>query len=216
MTVPGRLSDDLAMQAIRVRWSAIVLAAGLFLAGTAHANVDVEFVAFTAADSYAARTYRTIWDEYGERIVAALEARTCLAFPEQSVSAVVAEAGSHSGGPEHPMRLRASYIGDMKRSTLVHELGHRHLWQLVERLDDVDGHETLYLVLDRVWADVWGEQFAQDRVLGESGWRSRYDYAAAWTWARSLAPEERARLWNRLLAMNGFPDGCDSLVDGAG
>ena len=81
----------------------------------------------------------------------ALESVTCLPFPESSVSATVADAVSHSGGPEHSMRLRRSYIRKEKESTLVHELGHRHLWQLVERLDGVDGHMTLYLVLERVW-----------------------------------------------------------------
>ena len=137
----------------------------------------------------------------------ALETVTCMPFPESSVSATVGDAVSHSGGPEHPMRLRRSYIRKEKESTLVHELGHRHLWQLVERLDEVDGHMTLYLILDRVWADVWGEEFAADRVRGESDWHQ--SYAEAWAWARSVGPEERARLWNQLLVMNGF-DSCRS------
>ena len=159
--------------------------------------------------------YKAIWHEYGERIVIALEKRTCIPFSEPKVSAVIADAVSHSGGPEHPMGLRATYARDVKQSTLVHELGHRHLWQLAERLDDVDGHKTLYLILDRVWADVWGEQFADDHVRNESRWHSDYDYAAAWAWARSIEPAERARLWNRLLAMNGFPSTCDSLIGAA-
>jgi len=182
------------------------------VAGAAQAQVDAVFIASTAVDEYDAKVYRAIWDEHGERIVSALETWTCMPFPESSVAAMVAEAVSHSGGPEHPMRLRASYLRQVKQSTLVHELGHRHLWQLVERLDDVDGHMTLYLVLDRVWADVWGEEFAEDRVRGESGWDS--DYAAAWAWVRSLTAEERARLWNQLLSMNGF-DNCASLLDRA-
>jgi hypothetical protein len=192
----------------------IILAAALLIASSAHAQVSVDFTGISAAHHYAAKAYQAIWDEYGDRIVAALEARTCLRFSESTVSAVVADAVSHSGGPDHPMRLRATYIIDIKQSTLVHELGHRHLWQLVERLDDVDGHKTLYLVLDRVWADVWGEEFARDRIRSESDWRSDYDYAAAWAWARSLDPQERARLWNQLLGMNGFP-GCNSLMAGA-
>ena len=193
----------------------IIVAGALFAAGAAEPQTHLDFIASSAAHAYAARAYEAIWVEHGGRIVAALERRTCMPFNEQNVSAVVADAASHSGGPEHPMRLRASYDRDVKQSTLVHELGHRHLWQLVERLDDVDGHRTLYLVLDRVWADVWGEAFAEDRVQGESDWQSNYDYAAAWTWARSLEPEERARLWNRLLLMNGFPAGCDSSIDAA-
>jgi hypothetical protein len=204
------------MRAITVQAASITLAAALLVASASHANVKVDFIPLSAAHGYAAKVYRGIWDEYGERIVAALETRTCLPFAESSVAAVVADAVSNSGGPKHPMRLRASYARDVKQSTLLHELGHRHLWQLVERLDDVDGHKTLYLVLDRVWADVWGEEFAEDRVRGESGWQSSYDYAGAWTWARSLDPQERARLWNQLLVMNGFPGGCNSLMDAAG
>jgi hypothetical protein len=174
-------------------------------AALAHAQPNAEFIASTAAHESAARTYRTIWEQDGARIIAALEARTCMPFTETAVAALVGDDVSDSGGPEHPMSLRASYELDLKRATLVHELGHRHLWQLVERLDDVDGHRTLYLILDRIWADVWGEEFAAARVRGESSWRSSYDYAAAWTWARSLSVDERGVLWNRLLALNGKP-----------
>jgi hypothetical protein len=182
----------------------ICLVALSWLAAAAlHAQPTFEFVAATAAHDSAARAYREIWEHDGARIVAALEARTCMQFPEAAVAALVNDDVSHSGGPEHPMGLRASYDLDVKRSTLVHELGHRHLWQLTQRLDDLDGHKTLYLVLERVWADVWGERFAADRVRGESSWRASYDYAAAWDWARKLTIDERSRLWNKLLAMNG-------------
>lgn len=195
------------------RFQPVWIAVALLVAGGAHAQVDVVFTAATYVDEWDTKTYRAVWDEYGDRIVAALEDRTCMPFSEATVAATVAEAGSHSGGPEHPMRLRASYPRRIKQSTLVHELGHRHLWQLEERLDDVDGHMTLYLILDRVWADVWGEAFAEDRVQGESGWDTQY--AEAWAWARSLGPERRLQLWNRLLAMNGFSPSCERLVRSA-
>ncbi len=203
------------MRGIRVLSARSALAAVCLAASAAQAQMELDFIASSPAYGYAAKAYKAIWEEYGERIVAALEKRTCMPFPELRVSAVVADAVSHSGGPEHPMGLRATYAPDVKQSTLVHELGHRHLWQLVERLDDVDGHKTLYLILDRVWADVWGEKFAEDHIRNESGWQSEYDYASAWTWARSLELAERARLWNQLLAMNGFSDTCNSLMDGA-
>jgi len=181
----------------------------LLTASVAQAQMDVVFIASSAADEYDANVYRTIWDEYGARVVDALETVTCLPFLESRVSATVADAVSNSGGPDHPMRLRRSYIRKEKESTLVHELGHRHLWQLAERLDEVDGHMTLYLILERVWVDVWGEEFAEERVRGESDWHK--EYADAWTWARSLGSEERARLWNQLLVMNGF-NSCKSLL----
>jgi hypothetical protein len=177
--------------------------AGIVAAVSVGAQPAVDFVASTAAHEHAARAYRAIWMQDGARIVAALEARTCMRFPETSLAAVVDDAVSHSGGPEHPMGLRASYDLDVKRSTLVHELGHRHLWQLSERLEALDGHKTLYLILDRVWADVWGDEFAAARVRTESSWRASYDYAAAWDWARQLTVDHRSALWNKLLALNG-------------
>jgi hypothetical protein len=197
----------------RVKPARIGLLLGALLVAVAGRTQEVSFIASTAAHGYAVRAYQAIWEEDGEQIVAALETRTCLPFPETNVSAIVADAVSHSGGPEHPMSLRGSYAREVKQSTLVHELGHRHLWQLEERLDEIDGHMTLYLVLDQVWKDVWGEEFAEDRVRDESEWRSNYDYAAAWDWVRSLDPMERVRLWGELLALNGFADSCDKLID---
>ncbi|MCZ0952328.1 MAG: hypothetical protein OXQ89_13925 [Rhodospirillaceae bacterium] len=192
-------------------WRAWIVSTVALPAAAAQAQPELIFVPANAALPYAVRAYQEIWDEDGERIVTALETRTCLPFSEPSVTAIVDYAVSHSGGPDYPMRLRGSYAPDVKKSTLVHELGHRHLWQLAERLEGVDGHMTLYLILDRVWADVWGEEFADDRVQYESNWGD--DYAVAWAWAKSLGSEERLRLWNRLLIMNGFPDGCGDSPD---
>lgn len=186
----------------------LLLIAAVLATSAARAQVAVEFVAYSPADEWDTRTYRAIWAEFGERIVHAFETVTCLPFAESSVSAVVAEDVSHSGGPAHPMQLRASYVRSVKQATLVHELGHRHLWQLEKRLENVDGHKTLFLVLDRVWAHVWGEEFAKQAIEREMTWQASYDYAAAWRWARSLGPRERQRLWNELLAMNGFAAGC--------
>jgi hypothetical protein len=138
------------MRSIVLKLTGAVLTASLLVVAPANA-VEVEFIAFSAANRRDARSYRAIWEESGERIVAAFEVVTCLPFAESIVPAVVAEDVSNAGGPEHPMRLRASYVRTVKQATLVHELGHRDLWQLTKRLDGVDGHMTLYLVLDRVW-----------------------------------------------------------------
>jgi len=178
------------------------------------APIVVEFIPATLAHRHAASVYESIWTEFGGRIVAALEAQTCLPFAETTIAATVDDGVSHSGGPEHPMQLRATYPLGVKRATLVHELGHRHLWQLEERLDEVDSHRTLYLILDRVWADVWGEDFAASRIRDESAWRSRYDYAEAWSWVDSLNGAEREALWLELLRLNGFDRDCGAIVIG--
>lgn len=190
------------------RASSIVGICALLGLNSAVAQTELTFVAATAAHESAARAYRAIWEADGQRILAAFEAATCLPFAERDVAAIIDDAVSHSGGPQHPMGLRASYGQDVKRATLAHELGHRHLWQLALRLDGFDGHETLFLILDRVWAAVWGEEFAARRVLDESSWLASYDYAAAWQRVRSLALDERVRIWNDLLALNGFATGC--------
>ena len=118
--------------------SEVVLVAALLGAAPAQA-AEVVFVALSPADQWDTRTYRKIWDEFGDRIVAAFETVTCLPFRERRVPAVVADDVSHSGGPEHPMQLRGTYTRAMKQATLVHELGHRHLWQLSERLEASTG-----------------------------------------------------------------------------
>jgi hypothetical protein len=191
--------------------SLLMLAASWLAATPAHAQPDVLFIPASRGELYAADTYRTIWEDYGERIVAALESRTCMPFAEPVVWARVAEAVSNSGGPDHPMRLRASYDRDAKASTLVHELGHRHLWQLSKRLSGINSHMTLYLILDRVWADVWGDAFAARRIDGESVWDDEYENA--WAWAQSLGVDRRTALWNRLLRINGFDGYCYGPLD---
>ncbi|MGI9259057.1 MAG: hypothetical protein ACR2QQ_09485 [Gammaproteobacteria bacterium] len=192
-----------------MRFSAALALVSL-LAGSANAQIDAVFTATGIGVEYAARMYREIWNQHGQDIIDVLEARTCLPFDEPLVEAIVTEDTSNSGGPEHPMTLRASYVREVKQSTLVHELGHRHLWKLEQRLDEVDGHMTLFLILDRVWADIWGADFAEEAVGNEIGWHRRY--AEAWTWARSLTDDERARLWTELLNLNGFGS-CGGLVN---
>jgi len=193
------------MATMRTSHVVLISIAASLTAAAAYAQPTVEFIASTQAHESAARAYRAIWEQDGARIIAALEARTCMRFPETTVAAVVGDEVSDSGGPEHPMSLRASYDLDVKRATLVHELAHRHLWQLTQRLSDLDGHQTLYLILDRVWADVWGQDFAAARIHGESTWTATYDYASAWEWASKLTVDQRGVLWNRLLTMNDKP-----------
>jgi len=198
--MPAKTDNPLPIAAV------LALAVAGFAASSARAQIDVVFIPASRAELYHANTYRAIWADSGERIVAALESRTCMPFVEPTVWARVEEDVSNSGGPAHPMRLRASYGRDVKASTLVHELGHRHLWRLAQRLPGVDTHMTLFLILDRVWADVWGESFAAARIEGESGWDDEYQYA--WAWVQSLGPDRRMALWNRLLRMNGFDGYC--------
>ncbi len=183
--------------------SGVVLVAALLGARAARA-VEVEFVPLSPADQWDTRTYRAIWDEFGDRIVAAFETVTCLPFVEPHVGAVVANDVSHSGGPEHPMQLRATYARAVKQATLVHELGHRHCGSSRSRSTASTATRPLYLVLDRVWAQRLGRGLR--RATHCNGVRLarelRLRPGVACGPSRCRAPS--ARLWNELLARNGF------------
>ncbi|MDE0005989.1 MAG: hypothetical protein OXQ29_25130, partial [Rhodospirillaceae bacterium] len=87
-------------------WRAWIVSAVALPAAAAQAQPELILVPANSALPYAVRAYQEIWDEDGERIVAALETRTCLPFSEPSVTAIVDYAVSYSGGPDYPMRLR--------------------------------------------------------------------------------------------------------------
>lgn len=102
-------------------------------------------MAFTPEnESFNAATdvYRQIWREDGARIAEALERVTGLRFVQSRITAIVFEGVSSSGSDNTPMRLRASYNADTKRSMLAHELGHRLIAQLTTRPPDLDEHRV--------------------------------------------------------------------------
>jgi hypothetical protein len=95
-----------------------------------------------------------------------------------------------------PMQLRASYPANTKKATLVHELGHRLITDLV---GDVEQHPTLFLFLYDTWVDLWGKEFADAEVIVESGRRGLYDYEGAWKVALGMTRQERAAEFKELL-----------------
>src|SRR5690242_13484578 len=90
--------EILAMLNLRI---VLVVLIACLANATANAQPAVEFIATTAAHESAARAYRAIWEQDGARIIAALEAETCMKFPEAAVAALVGDDVSDSGGPEH-------------------------------------------------------------------------------------------------------------------
>ena len=151
----------------------------------------------------ATEAYRQLWSDEGANIVAAFERITRLSFFQDNITAIVYEGISSSGNRDTPMRLRASYNADTKRSALVHELGHRLIGQLTARPNDLDEHRVLFLFLYEVWESLWGREFADRQVLVESAQRGVYDYESAWRWALSLTREQRAARFAEVLRMNG-------------
>ena len=114
------------------------------------------------------------------------------------IRAIVYEGISNSGYRDRPMRMRASYPPDTKRATLVHELAHRLISDLVPQ--HVEEHPIIFLFVYDVWVKLWGQEFADEQVAVESERRGRYDYESAWRDALALGPDGRAKRWSQFLA----------------
>lgn len=147
----------------------------------------------------AAKEYREIWSTDGERMARALERATGFSFTEDVIPVVVFEGTSRSGVPgQSPMMMRASYKPEIKKGTLIHELGHRILAEhrisaLTVNGEELDAHRVLFLFLYDLWVDEYGKDFADANLAAERARKGLYDYDAAWTWALKMSREQRAR-----------------------
>ena len=153
--------------------------------------LEINFTA--SAESFAAATqqYHDLWTAERSRIVATMERVTGLRFEPGPIRAVIYEGPSFSGFRERPMQLRASYSPATKRATLVHELGHRLMGDLVP--PGVDHHSIIFLFVYDVWVELWGQSFADEQVTIErarTGSLANYD--KLWTDALALSAAERA------------------------
>jgi len=170
----------------------------LFAAGKVNMTFTPQDQTFAAA----AEAYRRLWAEEGSKIVEAMERGSGLTFVETDVKAVIFEGASQSGFGDTPMYLRASYPADVKKATLVHELGHRLNGQLRKRPKDLDEHRVLFLYLYDVWEHLYGKTFADEQVTVESGRRGLYDYETAWKWAMAIGREQRASRFAEIVKAN--------------
>lgn len=154
----------------------------------------LSFVSMAPAHEPAANEYRTLWAAEGPRIVAAMEAATGLPFPAAPIEVIVRDGPPMTSFDGQTIRLRAGSSPAYKKATFVHELGHR-LALTLPRQAGLDDHRLLYLFLYDVWADLYGQEFADRMVAIERRMRRVYDYDAAWSWALSMTRAERqARL----------------------
>jgi hypothetical protein len=158
---------------------------------------ELRIVFQPASDQFSepAREYQSIWAREGPKITAAMEAASGLKFEDREVQAMILEVSSNSGYKEKPMQLRASYPLDTKKATLVHELGHRLQTDMFDRDEE---HKYLFLWIYDVWATLWGREFADAQVAVERQ-RGRM-YPAAWDFALSFTPEQRAAKWKEIVA----------------
>ncbi len=161
---------------------------------TAGQTLDLAFEA-TASEFQAAKAeYETIWATEAERIVQTLEEVSGLRFEIDRVEVEVMEGVSWAG--TRRMGMRASYPTDTKKATLVHELGHVLVGDLVPN-DAPEGsapqpHYLLFLFLYDVWVKLWGTEFADEQVVVESNRRGLVDYEGIWKAVLSKSREERA------------------------
>jgi hypothetical protein len=141
----------------------------------------------------ATEEYKKIWEEDKAKIINSFQKNSRLVFKQKEIRVFIDEARSMSGlNVSQPLRLRASYSLDKKKATLIHELGHRLLFDLIPPNDN-KSHHLLFLFLYDVWTDLYGEIFAKQQVEIEKNQKST-DYETPWVWVLSMTREERNSL----------------------
>ena len=158
----------------------------------ASARVKLNFTAESEKFDAATEEYRGIWQTDGARIIEAMEQVTGVKFTETEVDVIVYEGVSKSGFRQIPMKMRASYPLDIKKATLIHELGHRHLSQFRSITKDTEDHPLLFLWLYDMWVKLYGKEFADGAVKAESARKGLVDYAGIWKTTLALTEQERA------------------------
>lgn len=148
----------------------------------------------------ATKEYKEIFKKDGERIIEEFENIGGTQFKEAEIDVLIYEGVSSSGKKDTPMKLRASYPHDVKKATLIHELGHRFLFDHEDKKRVLDPHQILFLILYDIWTRLYGINFANEQVKIESGRKGLYDYQRAWDWALSLKKVEREKMFsNRII-----------------
>ena len=150
----------------------------------------------------ATKLYQDLWQAEGRKMIEAMESVSGLRFTDKEISVIVFEGASSSGFREKPMKLRASYPAEVKKATVIHELGHRLIAQLHHRPRDLDEHRILFLYLYDVWTKLYGKTFADSMVEVEKKRKGIYDYESAWNWALKLSEQERAARLSEIVKMN--------------
>jgi hypothetical protein len=143
----------------------------------------------------AAQKYQQIWDAEKSKILQKYEELSGLKFKENQINAIVFEGVSGS----HPLRVRSSLSAEAKLATLIHELGHRLIFQETRKLklNNLEEHKILNLLLFDVWRDLYGKLFA-DRNVDIERQRQTY-YKEAWLWALSHNRVNRTKLFRKLM-----------------
>lgn len=143
--------------------------------------------------------YDLIWNNDGVSILDTFKEIAGLELNEDRIAALVYEGVSFSGRDQYDaMKLRASYDKDVKKGTLIHELGHRLTFNIKTVNSSEDEHKFLNLFLYDVWERLYGKDFATKMVEVES---NRTDmYKRAWEYALNIDFAQRQEQLHRKLA----------------
>jgi len=145
----------------------------------------------------ATKEYEEIFKKDGQKITKAFEEIGDRKFKEKEIDILVYEGISTSGRKSEPMKLRASYPHEVKKATLIHELGHRFLFDCEDKKQELDQHQILFLILYDIWTKLYGIKFANEQVKIESERKGFYDYKKAWDWALNLTKQEREKMFKK-------------------
>lgn len=145
--------------------------------------------------------YEKLWIEEGEKIVKSIEKLSNLKFQETEINAIVYYGSLPSRS--RPLSLMVKDSRERSLSILIHELGHRVISGNIRRKKikstiSIDAHKLLDLILFDIWADLYGQNFANSAVQWEKK-IPRKEYKEAWEWALSFGKEERAKKFKDLL-----------------
>jgi hypothetical protein len=164
-------------------------------------HVRLDFRAASDSFSAARDEYEKIWAAEGPKMIAAMEMTAGLRFvypqfADTSIVVTVREVAASSGFRDRSgIVMRASYAPDTKRTTLMHELGHRLMAGLFTR--DEEEHDELFLWLYDAWVLMYGSATADEQVTIEKRRGDRY--VTAWDKALALSADGRAAAWRRVL-----------------
>ncbi len=177
--------------------SLLIIAFTVIVVNTTQGQSHIK-MRFTASDPSfepAAKEYSRIWAEEGDKIVATMEKLSGMKFLDTAIAVIIYEAPSNSGDSvKAPMKLRASYSYDIKRATIVHELGHRLDFFIHHFPRNFNDHNLLFLYLYDVWTELYGEKFANDMVQVEfTRSNPANDYKGMWQAALAMSKEERKK-----------------------
>lgn len=154
--------------------------------------------------------YKSIWNDYGNRIIDAFNVISHMDFMQSKINVVVGtgdKEGKNNAGVwvGDPMLFR--YNVRDKLGTLFHELGHRLIMEndYFEKskiiLDIKNDHQLLDLFLYDVINAVFGRSAADARVLYEKSFPER-QCRESWDWAFTMSKSQRQDLLIKLASLN--------------